>query len=250
VAGVILSTVVAVVIPLVLGGGQPGTSGIGPSSVTGPSAKSTCGLGQGVRSLAGQAGWGPSRPSFTMKDPAPYATIDAIVDNPYYGDERTFLDSKTYADKKAGSFCSVTSVGTGGDGELVLVRSFLEPSAATNLGGANGVGTAKGVQLRFSISGNGTSLVTLEATVTSANTIPPAIWAGTQISAPWPFEAVPVQGSAIAYSEGHNVRGVPVASTVWTTGAPIGPGGVLDPGAQSDTIVVGLVRVTRIATGP
>jgi hypothetical protein len=163
-----------------------------------------------------------------MKDPAPYATIDAIVDNPYYGDERTFLDSKTYADKKAGSFCSVTSVGTGGDGELVLVRSFLEPSAATN----------------------GTSLVTLEATVTSANTIPPAIWAGTQISAPWPFEAVPVQGSAIAYSEGHNVRGVPVASTVWTTGAPIGPGGVLDPGAQSDTIVVGLVRVTRIATGP
>ena len=40
---------------------------------------------------AGLLAWGPSRPTFTMANPAPYVTFNSITDATNYGDERNFV---------------------------------------------------------------------------------------------------------------------------------------------------------------
>lgn len=35
--------------------------------------------------------WGPERTIFTTENPAPFNTLNSIIDNPNYGDERNFF---------------------------------------------------------------------------------------------------------------------------------------------------------------
>lgn len=43
-------------------------------------------------------GYGPDRKLFSMTQPAPYPTLNSIVDNPNYGDERGFITVEEYGD--------------------------------------------------------------------------------------------------------------------------------------------------------
>jgi hypothetical protein len=224
----------------------PSATDVPPPTVTqvhGPLTRPACGLGLGVRSMAGQAGWGPSRQMFTEANPAPYPTIDSISDNGPYGDEVTFLDAKPLADDRSGGFCKVTQVHR--DGELIVVRAYVENDAAGNLGGPNGVGTAKGIRLRLWESGRGSSLVTIWAEITGSNIQPKAIWDATQLSAPWQFHVDAADQPLTQYSDTHP-KGTGVAQSAWTEGALLGDHGTLDPArGQGAVIVAGILRVTR-----
>ncbi len=60
-------------------------------------------------SLAAVAGvavnaWGPSRPGLTYPNAANKPTFNSFVNNPYYGDERAFFDTKDAANTQNGGF--------------------------------------------------------------------------------------------------------------------------------------------------
>src|ERR1700682_1722309 len=74
--------------------------------------------------------WFPNRPTFTVANPAPYVTFNSITDNPNYGDERTFFDTKNSTDTSSGGFVNNAKVQ---DGETLLLRTYVHNNAASNL---------------------------------------------------------------------------------------------------------------------
>lgn len=92
-----------------------------------------CGSVDSNRSARGS--WGPDRPTYTLAEPAPVATLNSIIDNPSYGDERPFFTVKSSSDDRSGGFCSSTRVA---DGDVLLFSIYAENSAADNLAGGRG----------------------------------------------------------------------------------------------------------------
>lgn len=222
--------------------GPPITQALHPARLTATGIR--CGLPGDPHATTVGAGWGPVRPMYTMQDPAVTPVLNSIEWMPDYGNEAAFVDSKPAFDNKNGSFCDMTNATY--NGEVIVVRSFLDTSAASNLGGPTGSGTVTGAHLRYSVSGNGTSLVTVTGIATAQN-ITNAIFDTTEIRAPWPFVLRPLANTANGYWGGNNRDGTPVSDTVWTTGAQVGPAGVLDPSGICSTVVVTRMVVDRIA---
>src|SRR6185436_18200923 len=74
--------------------------------------------------------WYPERPTYTIANPADHVTFNSITDNPNYGDERTFFDSKDAANTAAGGYADSTKVT---NGEEVLLRVYVHNNASETL---------------------------------------------------------------------------------------------------------------------
>lgn len=122
------------------------------------------------------AGWGPDRPTYTMQHPAPEPVFNSIIDNPVYGDERNFVNVKPAEDTRDGGWRDHLWARPG---DTVLVRIYVENSAADNLGVVH-LGWIKGAGLTLSMS-HGDGQHSIQAMLQGVNV--KAVWDGVTIHA-------------------------------------------------------------------
>ena len=151
--------------------------------------------------------YGPKRPTYTDRNPAPFAEFNSITDLPNYGDELTFVDAKRASNRDSGGFCSVTHAAPSDE---LVVRALIDNAAAPNVGR---VGTARNAMLVCWPTGIYTGLVSIWCQVTSSTTKTPAVWDATQVAASVPITIEPV-GQGVTYSDAHP-RGERVPKDLW-----------------------------------
>jgi hypothetical protein len=216
---------------------------LGSSAASRGHSGSGCGAGPGEPGPIGDAGWGPKRTVFTISNPAPYATLDAIKNNPNYGDELTFFDAKPVDVTNAGGFCDLNNVR---DGQYLIVRAYLENSASDNLGNR---ADANAIRIRMWAEPQDSSLETVWCSLTSSNTQPRQIWDSTQFAASHPFRMDPIDGSGRVYSNIYP-KGQRLADSAWgPTGARVplvDKDGGYPPGYEYAALVVFTVRISYI----
>lgn len=118
--------------------------------------------------------WGPSRPTYTIQNPAPHVTFNSITNNPVHGDERNFvlIKEKGAADSTYNDDQSLTP------GKDYTVYVYYHNNAASNLN-ASGKGIAKDVVMRTEIPAlvkaktNDTKAV---GYINSSNAQPKSVW--------------------------------------------------------------------------
>jgi hypothetical protein len=189
--------------------------------------------------------WFPERRMFTINEPAPFPTLNAIRDNPNEGDERAWFTVKSSQRLDAGGFCSSGRVG---DGDILLFRSYVENSAADNLAepDGQGEGVARDVRLHIQVDQEVASLRRVTGHISASNTEPKAIGSVVELSSDQPFRLDVVSGSARLYSNAAP-QGVSLSDDLWRTGVHLGQNGSLVPGYQHAQIITFQARVTFVA---
>lgn len=76
-------------------------------------------------------GWGPERPTFTTKNPAPYPVFNSITDEPGYGDQRNFVTCRASDDSPYKTEVQAY------DGQIYQCRLWFENAVAPNLDSGN-----------------------------------------------------------------------------------------------------------------
>jgi hypothetical protein len=167
---------------------EPKVAPTGPSLSGGGPVVAACGSLPDGSNVHGN--WGPNREMYTMEKPADYPVLNSITNNPNLGDERVFVSVKRDGSKQ--SWCSGMTVT---DGEVLLVRAYMENSASENLD-ANGVYDAQGVKLRFALPEQAASLNQIWGILNATNTNPKQIYGSVDVAANHPFRLDVVEGSA------------------------------------------------------
>lgn len=191
-----------------------------------------------------RATWGPERKLFTLDEPAPFPTLNAISDNPNWRNEAIFLNAKTVGSDTP--WCSHLAVK---DGDTVWIRAFVENSAADNLVDEDGVGegAALGTRFRLSTDAERSTLVQVRATLASMTTKPPAIWSMVELEADAPFRLDPVHAAGEIISNVHP-RGIAIQEDPWSeSGVLVGydvQDGRIPPGYEYSILVLVKARVT------
>jgi len=119
--------------------------------------------------------WGPSRPTFTMENPATYVTFDSITDNSNFGDERNFFRVREVDSSSAMSFQDDATLTAGKEYEAVV---FFHNNASSNLNDS-GVGIAHGAYARAempAIVKAGDQAANAEAFVGASNANPTQVY--------------------------------------------------------------------------
>ncbi|MCP4305933.1 MAG: hypothetical protein GY788_13865 [bacterium] len=215
----------------------PGTAS--PSEPLGGPGGSLTGCGvDDVPAIEG-AGWGPERPTFVMAEPATYATLNSITDNPAYGDERAFFDVRD-VDDEGGRYCNSMQVS---DGEVLRLRTYIQNSAAPNLDAQ-----ALDTTLTLVADERPSSAQVVRSELTSSTTSPEVVYDAVFLVAPSTFRIDYIPGSAMAYSNAHR-DGIGLPDTIWEgSGARLGVDGdgVVGPTSEDVWTVHVKVRITYV----
>lgn len=121
--------------------------------------------------------WGPERPTYTNESPAPSATFNSITNNAAVGDEREFVRIR---EKDSGNNYTANTDDSGflvEPGKTYEVYIYYHNNAASNTN-ESGAGVAMGTKLSthftYKVTPSETGYV--NATITSANATPTAVW--------------------------------------------------------------------------
>ena len=165
--------------------------------------------------------WGPSRPTYTIANPADHVTFNSITDNPSHGDERNFVQvrdansgNETYADS-----ISLTT------GHEYVVYVYYHNNAASNLN-ASGVGIANGAYVQAQIPAvvtNGNTDTKAVGYVGAVNANPGVVWDDISFSNTTGGDIALryVPGSATIHNFGAT-NGQTMSDNIITTGASLG----------------------------
>ena len=193
---------------------------------------------------AAASAWGPDRPTYTINNPADHVTFNSIVDNPDYGDERTFFDAKDATNTGAGGFVDKVNVTSG---EEVLLRVYVHNNAATSLNGANldGPGVAHDAKLRIWLPTTSATALRANAYISASNATPGEVNDTVDFAGTDQFSLSYVPGSAVMYTNAVP-SGFALNDSVVAGGAPIGytgPNGTIPGCFQYTGIVTIKVKV-------
>jgi uncharacterized repeat protein (TIGR01451 family) len=128
---------------------------------------------------ATSSAWGPERSTFTMKNPADYATFNSITDNPAIGDERNFVRIRDVNSNDP--YRDNVTVVPGGEYEVYI---YFHNDGKSSLN-ESGVGIARGVKITSALSSwtvNSANKVKVSAILKATNTKPLEVWDEAYIS--------------------------------------------------------------------
>jgi hypothetical protein len=184
-------------------------------------------------------GWGPDRPTFTVEHPPSYTTLNAIRDNPDYGDERGLMTVKDSNDRKAGGWTYSVDVQPG---HTYFVRLYIENSTAGFGDDLDSMNTRVSINLP-TCAGN---RIASNGFVDSNTAYPMKIWGGVTFKSAKNFAIAYVPGTAELITNALP-DGIAVSdeSFLTSSGTPIGYeklDGVLRPGAQYSCFFIFEVR--------
>lgn len=158
--------------------------------------------------------WGPTRPTYTVANPADHITFDSITDNPDYGDERNFVRIKDAANTSEGGWSDQIKVESGKE---YLVQMYVHNNAATSL---NLVAT--NTRVMSTVPNNTAKSITVEGFITADNASPNQIWDQAIFSGDKDFNLTYQPGSAQMFNKVYP-NGTPIADSIVTsTGALVG----------------------------
>ncbi len=162
--------------------------------------------------------WGPDRPTFTGKDPAPYVTFNSITDNPQVGDERNFVRIRESGTTAYGDNVSLTP------GKVYDVSVYYHNNAKTSLN-ESGAGIARDAKLKMEVPGVVEAGVNAAFTgkISASNSNPGTVWdeAYGKNSTNGQVALRYVSNSAKFVSKGA-INGQTLPDTLFTTGAKLG----------------------------
>ncbi len=169
--------------------------------------------------------WGPDRPTLTLSgNHTPgmdHVQFNSIVNNPNYGDERTFFDAKDSSITTAGGYTDTTQVHPG---EIVTLRTYVHNNADPSLNGPNNTGPGVAHNTMVSIQLPTGTADSLRATsiISASNAVPASVFDTTDFQAGGaPFGMTYVPGSAVQYT--HAVpSGLKLSDSIVHGGALIG----------------------------
>lgn len=119
--------------------------------------------------------WGPDRPTYTVKEPAPHVTFNSITDNPNHGDERNFVQIRNYTDN--GKFGENVELVPGKEYEVSV---FYHNNAADHLNAAEyGFrGVAKNAYMKVQMPATviAGEKARVGATIGASNAQPTSVW--------------------------------------------------------------------------
>ena len=169
--------------------------------------------------------WGPDRPTLTLNgDHTPgmdHVQFDSIVNNPNYGDERTFFDAKDSSITTAGGYTDSTAVHAG---EIVTLRTYVHNNADPSLNGANltGPGVAHNTKVSIQLPTGSADSLRATSIISASNATPGSVFDTTDLNAGGaPFSVSYVPGSAVQYT--HAVpSGLKLSDSIVSGGALIG----------------------------
>lgn len=155
------------------------------------------------------ANFSPVRPTFTWANPANYITFNSITDNPFVGDERTFLDARdatstVYKDSNPVS-----------DNQEFIVTAYFHNNARSEL---NLVAT--NTRARFALPTGPIQNQQIIGFISADNASPGTVSDTTDFTSSQPFTLEYVPGSARLRTNALN--DVTLSDSIVTTGAPIG----------------------------
>lgn len=141
--------------------------------------------------------WGPERDVVHWDMPADYRTINSIVDNPSFGDERNFVRIRKVGEAKF--LDSVKLVA----GEKYEVEIYFHNNASLSLN-KSGKGIANNVRVSTILPKYVAKGKTAEvsATITASNTKPLAVWDEAKVEATSDVYLKYVPGTAVIHSNG------------------------------------------------
>jgi len=168
--------------------------------------------------------WGPSRPTFTIENPATYVTFNSITNNPAHGDERNFVQVR---EATASDSTYVDSISLQA-GHQYLVYFYYHNNASSSFNGYNfnGTGVAHGAYVKTQIPAvvaNGSTGTKLVGYVGAANANPGEVWDDVSFSNTTGGDIALrfVPGSTTIHNFGPS-NGATLSDSIATTGASIG----------------------------
>lgn len=158
--------------------------------------------------------FGPTRPTFTWANPAPYITFNSITDNPVWGDERQLIKSRDI-NAPTSAYSTSTQVT---DNEEVVLAIYFHNNAASNLNL-----TATNTQVKFALPSDSGTTLSPEAFISADNANPNQVWSTADLTSSQPFTITYESGTAKLYT--NYVNGMQISDAVVTNGTLIGSGG-------------------------
>ncbi|MBR5669805.1 DUF11 domain-containing protein [Candidatus Saccharibacteria bacterium] len=149
---------------------------------------------------ASSSAWGPERTTFTMENPADYATFNSITNNNAIGDERNFVRVR---EKDKGYFIDSAVVEPG---KVYTVQIFYHNNAKSSLN-ASGKGIANSVRVSTGLTSwavNNAKPVTISGVITSTTANPTSVWDEATLTTTSARDVVLkyVEGSAVIHNQG------------------------------------------------
>ncbi len=159
--------------------------------------------------------YGPSRPTYTIEQPADHITFNSITNNSNYGDERNFVLIKDAANTSAGGWSDEVNVQ---DGKDYIVRMYVHNNAAQNL---NLV--AQNVRASVNVPTTTGTSVQIDGFITADNASPKKVWDDVVLKSDKKFNIAYVAGSAEYVNNANPNPGFKLADSIVTnTGAQLG----------------------------
>jgi hypothetical protein len=188
-------------------------------------------------------GWGPERPTFTEKKPAPYAVFNSITDNSIWGDERQFIACKDKARLDDPTVSRLVAE----DGHSYVCHVDVNNDVAANLDNGNSASWLHDARLTILLPSESIYNPGVQATLTASNAQP--VWASCNFLSAQPMRLIYVYGSARMYTNATSNDGLQLAEdvrdNVMHSGLLVSPGSLLGYDKQ-DGIVRYSYRYTVI----
>lgn len=153
-----------------------------------------------IAPIAAIAGWGPARPTYTYNGPgtpgADHVVFNSFVNNPNYGDERTFFDGKNAANTGSGGYLDNIPVQAG---QEILLRTYVHNNADPSLN-ASGQGVAQNTRVQIVLPSGTARGVRATSIISANNASPNPVTDTADFNSSNPFSLTYVAGSARAYT--------------------------------------------------
>jgi uncharacterized repeat protein (TIGR01451 family) len=165
----------------------------------------------------GVQAWGPSRPTFTIENPANYVTFNSITNNPVVGDERNFAVARDASINTDGGWSDNIDIQ---NGKEYTVRVYVHNNANANLNLQ-----ALNTRVTAAVDGDAGTNAALSAYVSADNANPQQVWDDVNFINDKHFRLSYVAGSAEIYNNGFAAGGQGRAlsdNIVSAQGTPVG----------------------------
>ncbi len=157
--------------------------------------------------------WGPSRPTYTIENPADHITFNSITNNPNIGDERNFVGIR-----ETGTTNQWSDNMTVQAGKSYTVRMYVHNNAASNL---NLV--AHDVTAKFNLPTTTGKSIRVDGFIDSSNSAQPEIYDDATFTNAQDFNLAYVSGSLKYENNFFGAAGIALPESIFTsTGAKLG----------------------------
>ncbi|MBG0741095.1 hypothetical protein IV500_17115 [Paeniglutamicibacter antarcticus] len=146
-------------------------------------------------------GWGPPRATFKIDQPATYAVLNSITDNPDYGDERQFFTVRPADVTKFGPNFKTSLRVTAGD--VLTFRVLYEDSAADNFEDSD-PSWIQGATAVLAYDDSPLLRRVMQLSISAANS--PMIWSALVLESENLFSLEYVRDSARIYNNAHGLK--------------------------------------------